>query len=158
LPGAKVLLMLPVVCGLCLLLQSAKKKGKDQAAVQKALEQLEALMPNLINLNKMKPADWVRQPWAPRLCPQHPARQQQPPTPLYQSHLLSTSGTFLGLLGSSLRSLGTSAVQHSWLCSQQANPAQGRLPCSRPPPLLMSSADVFSPSNTCAASDDATTA
>jgi hypothetical protein len=42
------------------LLQSAKKKGKDQAAVQKSLEQLEALMPNLINLNKMKPADWVR--------------------------------------------------------------------------------------------------
>jgi hypothetical protein len=28
--------------------------------VQKSLEQLEALMPNLINLNKMKPADWVR--------------------------------------------------------------------------------------------------
>lgn len=41
------------------ILLSAKKKGKDQAAVQKSLEQLEALMPNLINLNKMKPADWV---------------------------------------------------------------------------------------------------
>jgi hypothetical protein len=41
------------------LLQSAKKRGKDQAAVQKNLEQLETLMPNLINLNKMKPADWV---------------------------------------------------------------------------------------------------
>jgi hypothetical protein len=43
----------------CYFLQSAKKKGKDQAAVKKNLEQLETLMPNLINLNKMKPADWV---------------------------------------------------------------------------------------------------
>lgn len=41
------------------ILLSAKKRGKDQAAVQKGLEQLDALMPNLINLNKMKPADWV---------------------------------------------------------------------------------------------------
>lgn len=40
--------------------QAARRRGKDVAAVQKNLEALEGLLPDLVNLNKMKPADWVR--------------------------------------------------------------------------------------------------
>ncbi len=38
--------------------QAAKRTGKGEAYVRERLEQLEALLPNLINLHKMKPADW----------------------------------------------------------------------------------------------------
>jgi hypothetical protein len=42
-----------------LLYQAARKRGKDAAAVQSNLQALESILPNLINLHKMKAADWV---------------------------------------------------------------------------------------------------
>lgn len=39
-------------------LQAARKRGKDAATVQSNLEALESILPNLINLHKMKAADW----------------------------------------------------------------------------------------------------
>jgi hypothetical protein len=39
--------------------QAARKRGKDTAAVQSNLQALESILPNLINLHKMKAADWV---------------------------------------------------------------------------------------------------
>lgn len=44
-------------CLLCR--QAARRRGKDQGAVQKNLEQLESILPNLVDLNKMKAVDWV---------------------------------------------------------------------------------------------------
>ncbi|KAI8472456.1 MAG: hypothetical protein J3K34DRAFT_519785 [Monoraphidium minutum] len=41
------------------ILASAKKQGKSQDAVRSGLDQLEALLPNVVDLNRMKPADWV---------------------------------------------------------------------------------------------------
>ncbi|KAF8056727.1 hypothetical protein HT031_006225 [Scenedesmus sp. PABB004] len=41
------------------ILLAARRRGKDAAAVQANLAALEALLPDLVNLNKMKPADWV---------------------------------------------------------------------------------------------------
>jgi hypothetical protein len=38
--------------------QAARKRGKDAAVVQSNLEALESILPNLINLHKMKAADW----------------------------------------------------------------------------------------------------
>lgn len=38
---------------------AARKRGKDPATVQSNLEALESILPNLINLHKMKAADWV---------------------------------------------------------------------------------------------------
>lgn len=38
--------------------QAARKRGKDAATVQSNLEALESILPNLINLHKMKAADW----------------------------------------------------------------------------------------------------
>jgi hypothetical protein len=40
--------------------QVAKRRGKSGEAVQAALEKLETILPDLINLNKMKASDWVR--------------------------------------------------------------------------------------------------
>lgn len=45
---------------LLLCLQAAKRRAKDPAKVKANLEQLETVLPNLIDLNKMKAADWVR--------------------------------------------------------------------------------------------------
>lgn len=41
------------------IMQAAKRRGKDPAKVKANLEQLETILPNLIDLNKMKAADWV---------------------------------------------------------------------------------------------------
>lgn len=42
------------------ILAAAKKRGKDTLTVQANLEALETILPNLINLHKMKAADWVK--------------------------------------------------------------------------------------------------
>lgn len=39
--------------------QVGKSRGKSGDAVQAALEKLETILPDLINLNKMKASDWV---------------------------------------------------------------------------------------------------
>eukprot|EP00775_Hariotina_reticulata_P013621 gene13621-13747_t len=46
------------------ILEAAARRGKTQTQVQQNLQQLEQLMPDLINLNKMKPADWTMYPKA----------------------------------------------------------------------------------------------
>lgn len=40
-------------------MKAARRRGKDAAVVQKNLQQLETILPDLIDLNKMKAADWV---------------------------------------------------------------------------------------------------
>eukprot|EP00878_Enallax_costatus_P023164 GHUV01024627.1.p1 GENE.GHUV01024627.1~~GHUV01024627.1.p1 ORF type:complete len:232 (+),score=15.53 GHUV01024627.1:493-1188(+) len=42
------------------IMQAAKRRSKDPEKVKANLEQLETVLPNLIDLNKMKAADWVR--------------------------------------------------------------------------------------------------
>ncbi len=38
--------------------QAAKKRGKSEAYVHERLNQLESLLPDLINLHKLKASDW----------------------------------------------------------------------------------------------------
>lgn len=40
--------------------QAAKKAGKSQEEVRAGLEQLEKLLPDLVNLNRMRASDWVK--------------------------------------------------------------------------------------------------
>eukprot|EP00878_Enallax_costatus_P002408 GHUV01002584.1.p1 GENE.GHUV01002584.1~~GHUV01002584.1.p1 ORF type:complete len:273 (+),score=66.45 GHUV01002584.1:493-1311(+) len=42
------------------IMQAAKRRSKDPEKVKANLEQLETVLPNLIDLNKMKAADWVQ--------------------------------------------------------------------------------------------------
>jgi hypothetical protein len=50
--------------------QVARRCGKSPEAVQSALEKLETILPDLINLNKLKASDWVGAdcPDAPYRC------------------------------------------------------------------------------------------
>lgn len=41
------------------ILQAAKKQGKSQDAIRSGVEQLEKLLPDAVNLNRMRASDWV---------------------------------------------------------------------------------------------------